>query len=444
MLYLVFRLVLWLIIDVPVVGIPVLLAVVAWLIWAARRRGAEAVEVEGTPVQTRRHRDQLAEGIAALRRHDPAFSRHLVLDFSSLLFARVHEARGSAPIEPVLPYLAPATLKALDRSPDVVERVIVGAVTLESVSLRGADRAELRLSYEANVRERRGGSVDDLYVRERWVLDRRRDVRSKPPEQVERLGCPSCGASGDLDVHGRCTFCKNPVNRGDFDWVVQRIQVLERRPRTRVEVSLGGGGDEPGVRLPTVMQSDFAAARRAFESRNPDFTWQRFTGRARTIFTELQQAWSTLAWERARPFETDHLFQTHRYWIERYREDGLRNALDDIIIERVEPCRIELDPFYETITVRIFASMRDYVVDSQGSVVGGNARTPRRFSEYWTFIRRAGRAEVTDKAPDQCPSCGAPLKVDAAAICTFCGSKVASGDFDWVASLIEQDEVYRG
>jgi hypothetical protein len=75
--------------------------------------------------------------------------------------------------------------------------------------------------------------------------------------------------------------------------------------------------------------------------------------------------------------------------------------------------------------------------------VAGNQRTPRRYSEYWTLIR-----SVAPKGPARvdaaCPSCGAPLQIEMAGNCVYCRAKVTSGDFDWVLSRIEQDDVYDG
>ena len=48
------------------------------------------------------------------------------------------------------------------------------------------------------------------------------------------------------------------------------------------------------------------------------------------------------------------------------------------------------------------------------------------------------------KPPENCPNCGAPLKVSMAGICEYCGGKVTSGNFDWVLSRIQQDEAYGG
>lgn len=440
---LVFRLLFWLCLEHPVIGIPLTLAVVIGII---------VVKARPTPVDTGqdlahdvapapRRRGSLVAEIEALRQHDPAFSRHLFLDFAALLYSRVQEARGDGPIEPVLPWLAPEALAALDRSPDRVDRVIAGGITL--VGIHVGKQVRLTVTFEANVREHSGGTRE-LYLRERWTFERALHVLSRSPEEITRLGCPSCGAAGELDVHGRCTFCHTAVNQGEVAWVVRRMEILERRDKRRLEVALSPGGVEPGTNDLTVMQPAFAAGQRAFFARNPAFTWAAFEERARGIFLALQDAWSTLDWERARPHETDHLFQTHRYWIERYRSDGLRNVLADVRIDRVVPCRIEQDAWFEAVTVRIFASMRDWVEDAQGRVVGGNRSVERSFSEYWTFIRRIGVAERQDRSLANCPSCGAQLQVNAAAICAFCESKIAGGDFDWVASLIEQDEAYRG
>jgi predicted amidophosphoribosyltransferase len=76
-------------------------------------------------------------------------------------------------------------------------------------------------------------------------------------------------------------------------------------------------------------------------------------------------------------------------------------------------------------------------------VLRGSKTKPMQFSEYWTFIR--SRRSKTKKSENQnCPNCGAPLKVSMAGECEYCRSKITNGDFDWVLSRIEQDEAYSG
>ena len=40
--------------------------------------------------------------------------------------------------------------------------------------------------------------------------------------------------------------------------------------------------------------------------------------------------------------------------------------------------------------------------------------------------------------------CAAELKISMAGECEYCGSKLTSGQFDWVLSEIQQDEEYAG
>jgi hypothetical protein len=96
------------------------------------------------------------------------------------------------------------------------------------------------------------------------------------------------------------------------------------------------------------------------------------------------------------------------------------------------------------VAVRLWGTGRDVTTEAaSGRVVGGSARRPRRYSEYWTLIRGASvrGAPRTEKA---CPSCGGPLAVSMAGNCEYCGTLVTSGAFDWVLSRIEQDDVYAG
>jgi predicted lipid-binding transport protein (Tim44 family) len=193
-----------------------------------------------------------------------------------------------------------------------------------------------------------------------------------------------------------------------------------------------------------VVQPGFERVRAAFEQNNPSFNWGEFQTRAALIFNELQAAWSTLNWERARPHETDNIFQMHRYWITAYQRQGFRNILDQCRILAMQPVKIKEDAFYNAITLRIFAEGLDYTIDNQHHVVAGSKDKLRRWSEYWTFIRNRNANPEHIKTDLSCPNCGAALKVNATGICEFCGGKITSGEFDWVLSRIEQDESYTG
>jgi hypothetical protein len=192
------------------------------------------------------------------------------------------------------------------------------------------------------------------------------------------------------------------------------------------------------------MQPNFQNVTAYFQQNNPAFNWGEFEARVGLIFNELQLAWSSLAWERARPHETDNIFQMHQYWIEAYKRQGLRNALDNFKITAMQPVKIKEDAFYNSITMRIWAEGYDYTVKTDGKIVSGSNKKLRRWSEYWTFIRNRNAPPARSRADLNCPNCGAPLKVNVTGICEYCHGKVTSGEFDWVLSKIEQDESYQG
>ena len=137
---------------------------------------------------------------------------------------------------------------------------------------------------------------------------------SPPPGKRPRFTVPLWRAL-QKDTVGACAFCRTRIDSGEFQWYVRGIALLSKEAKGPL---LTSDVPESGTDLPTVVQPNFAGVRAQFESNNPTFSWGEFQARATLIFNELQAAWSTLNWERARPHGTDNLFQMHQYWIEAY------------------------------------------------------------------------------------------------------------------------------
>ncbi len=388
--------------------------------------------------------------------HDPNFSEVLFMDFAYTLYARVQEARGSGRLAKFSPYFGGRIQQKLERLGRGTGRltditgVVVGGARIESIRVR-ARSVFIEVAFETNYTEHREntGGHDSIafkgeqvayYCEETWTFQRSLDVLSPTPSSIGRIGCPSCGAPLEQTESQACSHCNEVTVPGTQHWSIVGVQGHQRdsQPPT-----LTTSAPERGTDLPTVIDPHYDANREQLLATSPDFSWQHAYDRFHHIFNELQQAWTTLEWERSRPFETDQLFQTHLFWIEEYKRQNLRNVLEDITIEDMQPVKISQDAFYDAITVRVFASMKDSTVDAHGELVCGAPSQSRHFSEYWTFVRSRGAAE-SDKANDSCPNCGAPLKINMSGVCEFCNGNVGSGEFDWVLSRIEQDDVYVG
>jgi predicted lipid-binding transport protein (Tim44 family) len=436
-------------IECPEVGIPLTLVFVTGLIlYAVFKKPSAKGKPSPSPLRLVSQSTRRKSVAFTLKNRDPNFSKPLFLDFIHLLYARVHEARGTGVWDPLRPYLMPEAIEILEkdraaRKLTQVDRVILGRSDIKDVSDFPNRPTFVTVELEANYTEHGGGGSRDYYVVENWTLRRAAGVLSPGPEAMRSLACPGCGSPVQLTPQGTCTFCGRATGGGRFQWALSNIRVAKKTDQEPPAVSWLGGVEQ-GTERDTIFDPEFQVDRRKFQGRHPEFSWEAFSAKVQHVFLELQAAWSSRDFEKARPYETDALFDRHRFWIERYRREGLTNRLEDIRIEKIQPCKMETDAFYEAITARVFATMTDWTEDAAGKVVVGSKSRRRRFSEYWTFIRRIGSKEGKKGEESKCPNCGADVKVNMAGSCEYCGSKVTTGDFDWVLSNIEQDDVYEG
>jgi hypothetical protein len=401
--------------------------------WSTGRQAAPFQQPGGVSGEIRKQ-------LETIRLTDPDFSVVLLEDFVYALYAEAQTARGEGATARLAPYLRPAARAVLDMlGAHPVSGIVVGAMSYKSFS--AGDRLSFKVELETNYTEQHESDRIGVYARERWTLSRRPGARSRAPETVRVIGCPHCGAPLDRLLGGTCQYCNQVVDDGTYDWVVDLIEIRKRQNRPP---TLTGTAEEVGTDLPTLFDPFLPRAIGQLRDRDRAFDGAAFTARVGHIFQVMQTAWSSLAWEQARPFLTDNLFETQSYWMAAYREQGLRNVTTDNRITRIEIARITKDRWFSAITVRLFATGHDYTIrEADGQIVGGSQTEERTYSEYWTLIRGAERTGAA-RADSACPNCGAPLELGMAALCKHCQAKVNSGAFDWVLSRIEQDEVYAG
>lgn len=403
-----------------------------------RERMEEAgAELERSRVRGRRQSEMRA-ALERIAEHDPSFSVVLFEDFLSALYAEAHVHRGRGTLAELGPWISGephASLAELGTRHEV-SGIVIGAMRYLSIEgLREGNSIRVQVEIEANYSE---GADRRWYSVERWTLSRDKSVRSKPKDKARVFECPSCGAPLEALRGRECSYCKKTVAGGDFDWEVREIRSVTREPRPP---GLGGHAPEAGTELPTVVDPQAEARWEALCRRDPEVTWPAFVARLELTFARLQESWNRQDLAAARPFVSDGVYQSFAYWIDAYQRQKLRNYSEDARILSVQIARVTGDAVYDSVTVRVFATGYDFTLDGEGAVVGGSRDEERRYSEYWTLIRGAGKrgAPRTDV---NCPSCGAPLQIEMTGHCQHCRVKVTSGDFDWVLSRIEQDEAY--
>jgi predicted lipid-binding transport protein (Tim44 family) len=383
---------------------------------------------------------------AAVRAVDPDFSAVLFDDFVYTLYATAQRARhDQEALAALAPYLAPEVRTALQARPPrnaPVEAVIVGAVRVASVNVPSNGDQWAVVEIEANVTARAEDGPRGEYSRERWTLCRRAGARTRPWTGVRTLGCPACGAPFQLSGDDRCAWCGQVVGTGRFDWQVVDVGVQESDERP--PALLGEDTEEQGTDLPTRVDPAMVELRTALIREDPAFSERALFERLQVIYATLNSSWAAQDLRPIRPYVSDAMFNYLSYWIESYRAQGLRNAVESARILKYRPARIQRDRHFDAFTFRLWATGFEVTTEAAtGKVLRGSRKRERPYSEYWTLIRGAA-VRGTPRADAKCPSCGAPLDVNMAGQCEHCGVHVTSGEFDWVLSRIEQDDSYQG
>lgn len=438
----------------PEIGVPVTVVIIVIVVARQRRKAKAGPQRWDSAPPKEPPQRPASRDLDQIRNLDPEFSVVLFEDFAYALFARAHQARSSQrDLEALSPYLGPAARNHLAQRRPVgapVHGVVIGALRVLDLTIPSSAAAPpgapppqvvVQLEFEANMTVGMAGADHAHYVQERWRLVRNANVTSKPPEQVRSFQCPNCGAPFGPEGGERCEYCGQVVSGGRFDWSVETIDLIrleERPPALTADV------EEVGSNWPTILHPKLNARWVELAREDPQVTQAALDARLRLIYDELNAAWSRRDLGGARPYVSDGLFDYLQYWVTAYERQGLRNALEGMRIVEWKTVKVLRDRHYDSLTVRLWGSGRDYTVrQTTGDVVSGDPKHDRFYSEYWTLIRGAG-VRGAPRSDKSCPNCGAPLDVNMAGACEHCGAKITSGQFDWVLSKIEQDDSYTG
>ena len=441
-------LLLWLMFRHPVIGMIVLIIGLVYYFRISRASSLpDGFSSAGSRAMPQRNPDVLGAIRGMMRRplapmlaRDPKFSYPLFLDFVSAIAQRSLTAVNTPSMANLEPYITAQTF-AWFPAGAVMKNVVVGSVAIKrNEPSNTMDRMVVAVSFCATIvrDDRKEPGKESFWFQSEWYFSRQAGVVSKGPDEMLKLACPSCGATSDKDAAGACTYCGKRPAPGSEAWMVESVSVVEQESRPPVD--LGSYAEEQGTTLATVYSPMLNTGLAAIKNGDNGFELSAADKRFRTIFLMLQEAWSNRDMPGIRPLVTDQLYRVYSYWIEAYRAAGIRNVVSNISIRSLAIVAADVDPFYDSITVRIAASMVDQCISEGGEVVGGDSAA-RSFSEYWTFIRRAG-GKGEKVANSTCSGCGATLAVGMTGECPYCGMLVAGKDFDWVLSRIDQDEDY--
>lgn len=184
-----------------------------------------------------------------------------------------------------------------------------------------------------------------------------------------------------------------------------------------------------------------------YKSVDPSFDENAFSEKLSNIYVQMQNAWTDKNIESVRPYFTDAMFTQMDRQLQSMREQHLTNYVEKIAVLGIEPrgWREVGDVVHMIVNVR--ARIVDYTLnDATGELVSGD-KTAEKFMVYeWDLCKKGagmdnfsfeGRTVDDEGKRVNCPSCGAPLDINASARCPYCDAVVNQASFDWAISAIK-------
>ncbi|HEX3526125.1 MAG TPA: TIM44-like domain-containing protein [Thermoanaerobaculia bacterium] len=220
-----------------------------WTVVAADLDGVEdappaltgTVEEEGTNLPTIFHPQALARR-AELLKDDPATTDQALAARLQLIYNELNTAWTNLDLRPIRPYVSDSLFDYLQYWIDAYNRQglrnvlqgmrLTGLEMVKVVRDRWFDAVTFRIratGRDTTVRQATGELVGgrpdrDRQYSEYWTLIRGAGVKGAPRADKS---CPNCGAAleaADVNQAGQCAHCGARITRGDFDWVLSRIE----------------------------------------------------------------------------------------------------------------------------------------------------------------------------------------------------------------------------
>jgi len=404
----------------PIIGIPVLLLVI-YLVYQGKQQGTNAYQ--GSVIRRGSaiiDQQQINSTLDLIRRHDPAFDESAFGQRVAAAFLKIQQAWMDQNLQSVRPFISDGvserfSLQFAEQKElgyrDVMENVAVQQVRIVDVRSAGVfDEVSVRLSASAaDFRVSRadnkplGGSRSVEPFVEIWSFLRRRGaVTDLSKTGLIEGTCPNCGAPIEMNESANCVQCKALLRSGEYDWVLSEITQESEWDR-------GSSRAIPG--LDRLQQQD------------PGFDALALEDRASVVF------WRRAAADRAGKIDPLRKMASEEF-CQAYAA-GLKTAPD----RAVRDCAVGSASMLGFLAAggdspleRVLAEVRWSGQGTSGTIIG---RT------LFVLGREAGSQTDSQKSISSahCPNCGAPESSGASNACDYCRMTLNDGKHGWI--LIE-------
>ncbi|MBI5431477.1 MAG: TIM44-like domain-containing protein [Planctomycetes bacterium] len=419
-------------IEVPVVGVP-LLIVVAVVFLVGLRKGwwkhQERVIARTRPAREARASANVA---AQLSNTDPSFDERAFLARVERAFGRAQSSWCAQELEPLRAFVSDGvyerfSLQIEQQKLEGWRQGIAGLRVgpLKLVSLETGPQFEtlgVRIEFHGDIHRldlRDGSRISGSRVPradfvECWSFVRRRGARSLSQDGLMEGRCPNCGATLALNQSALCGHCRCLVRSGRFDWVLAEItQASEWRPTHAAAL--------PGL-------AELVA-------RDPGFDVQMLEDRASMAFWRLRAA------ERvgdARPLTRIATAGTCESLAPRFSAAAPRERFVDSAVGSVNLLGVLRDDADDRAVVEVVWDGRRERIDARGERELDDSRRLRR--TLLVFARGLGESTQVDATftTATCRGCGAHDAGGTEPACAFCGAPRTGDRSAWLVAEVAE------
>ena len=174
---------------------------------------------------------------------------------------------------------------------------------------------------------------------------------------------------------------------------------------------------------------------------DPNFSSAALCEKASNLYVQMQNGWTAKNIESLRPYFTDAMFTQMERSLKGLIQRGETNHIERIAVMEVTPLGYRQSGGEDHIILRLRTRITDYTVNDNTQEVTSGSKDSEKFMTYeWDLTRPTGTTTSKDDNGGVkriiCPSCSAPLDINASARCPYCGTVIQQKAQDWVISAI--------
>ncbi len=419
-------------IEVPVLGVPLLIFIVVVFLLGTRKGWWK--HQERVIERARPQRQAFVSSVVAgqLKERDPAFDERRFLARVENAFRKAQSSWCAQNLEPIRSFVSDGVYERfslqieeqkLDDWRQGMDNLTCGPLTLlhlesgthfDTLSVRIDFGSQIHRLEMATGKRISGSELERGSFAECWSFVRRRGSRSQGKDGLMEGMCPNCGAPLAMNQSAVCGQCDCLVRSGQFDWVLSEItQMSEWRPTRAATV--------PGLA--------------AFMETDEGFDAQMLEDRASIAF------WRKCAADRLGQVEPLTRLATAKLcedYAARLVSKGpqTRVYMSDCAVGSVNLLAVLADSAVDRAVVEVVWDGRRSSVAPNGKRVLEPTRTLRR--TLLVFSRKSGEQTRLDDTftTATCRSCGAHDAGGTKPDCSYCGAPRTGDASTWLVSEI--------